>query len=228
MQIFERNKKETAREYAMRTLTHNITHLHLEPGCMVSEKEISSQLNLSRTPVREALIELAKIGIVEVLPQCGSRVSLVNYELVEEARFLRLVLEKAVVDLACELADRLDFSELNDNLRLQQFCAENDYSDKLLELDDGFHQELFHLCNKDRTYQFMRSMTTHFDRVRILALRLGPVKDLKTVDDHIAIAVAIQQGDAQKAVELMNTHLSRYKFDAVGLQKMFPEYFPVR
>jgi DNA-binding GntR family transcriptional regulator len=69
MIITERLPKESARDYALRILKHNIIHLELAPGIVVSENELSSQLELSRTPVREALIELSKSGIVEILPQ---------------------------------------------------------------------------------------------------------------------------------------------------------------
>ena len=87
MHISERNPKETARDYALRTLRDNIVRLELEPGSMVSENVLASEMGLSRTPVREALIELSKVKIVEILSQRGCLISLVDYALVEESRF---------------------------------------------------------------------------------------------------------------------------------------------
>ena len=60
MNISERYARETARDYALRMLKRNIASMELEPGAMLSENEISAAMGLSRTPVREALIELAK------------------------------------------------------------------------------------------------------------------------------------------------------------------------
>ena len=64
-------------------------------------------------------------------------------ELVEEARFLRLVLEKAAVELVCGQADEEDLQWLDENIRLQEFYLEGGSSRKLLELDNEMHRKLF-------------------------------------------------------------------------------------
>lgn len=225
MTVLERQPKETAREYARRVLIYNIVNLELEPGCMMSEQELSEEIHLSRTPVREALLELSKDQIVEILPQRGSRVALINYDLVAEARFLRLVLENAIVKLACEQADALDFSRIEENLAHQKFCLENGLDHRIMQLDNEFHYEYFRLCNKLSTYRLMHSLTTHFDRVRTLAVHGGAVRDNQTIEDHFAIAKAISEKDSEKAQQLMTVHLSRYQIDAIKLQHQFPQYF---
>ena len=102
MELLDRQPSENARSYALRVLLHNIITLELAPGSAVSENELSQILKLSRTPVREALIELSKMGLVEIQPQRGSYIAKIDYELVEESRFMRLVLENAVLALVCE------------------------------------------------------------------------------------------------------------------------------
>ena len=96
MKVLDRLSAENARTYALRVLQYNIINLELVPGSTVSENELSAILNLSRTPVREALIELSKVGLVEIQPQRGSYIAKIDYELIEESRFMRLVLENAV------------------------------------------------------------------------------------------------------------------------------------
>ena len=78
MKLEERHCAETAREYALRLLTENIISMELKPGAMVSENELAAQLGLSRTPVREALMDMAQYGLVDILPQRGSRISLID------------------------------------------------------------------------------------------------------------------------------------------------------
>lgn len=68
MNISDRQPKESARDYAFRVIKENIISLELIPGSMVSENELSNALGLSRTPVREALIELSKSQVVEIYP----------------------------------------------------------------------------------------------------------------------------------------------------------------
>src|SRR5699024_109625 len=120
MQILERLPRETGRDYALRTIRDNIITLKLEPGSQISENELAAEMDLSRTPVREALIELSKVKIIEIYPQRKSMVSLIDYELVEESRFMRNLLECAVAELDCEMATPQDIRRLEDNLQLQK------------------------------------------------------------------------------------------------------------
>jgi DNA-binding GntR family transcriptional regulator len=208
----------------MRILKSNIISLELAPGSVISENEMASLLGLSRTPVREALIELGKVNIVEIMPQRGSRVLLIDYNLVEESRFLRLVLESAIIRQVCELKEPQDFSELQENLKLQEFYLENPSPSKLLELDNQFHKELFRLANKMRCYQWMiDGMEIHFDRVR--SMSLSAVKDIKIVEDHRAILQASCQRDANQAVAIVTKHFSRYKIDEQVIRAKYPDYF---
>ena len=87
MKNTEKLGKETNREYALRVIRENIVKLELAPGSMISEQDIANQLNLSRTPVHEAMQEFSSTKIIEILPQRGSHVSLIDMALVEEAVF---------------------------------------------------------------------------------------------------------------------------------------------
>ena len=73
MHISERLPRESSRDYALRIIKDNIISLRLEPGSQISENELATEMGLSRTPVREALIELAKVKIIETYPQRKSR-----------------------------------------------------------------------------------------------------------------------------------------------------------
>ena len=74
MKLLDRQPAENARNYALRVLLDNIISIELPPGSPISENELSSLFHISRTPVREALIELSKLQLVEILPQRGSYV----------------------------------------------------------------------------------------------------------------------------------------------------------
>ena len=223
MHQLERLPQETDRSYALRTIKENIIDLSLAPGSQISEKDISVQMGLSRTPVREALLELSRVKIVEIVPQKKSTVALVDYALVEEARFMRNVLECAVVELDCELAGPEGLRRLEDNVKLQHFYLENHNSQTLMELDDQFHAILFSIAQKAQVYEMTRHMLVHFDRVRRMAL--DSIKDIKIVEDHGQILEAIRNRDAEQAKQLMQMHLSRYKYDAKEILKDHPEYF---
>jgi DNA-binding GntR family transcriptional regulator len=224
MRIEERRYAETARDYALRILKNNIITMELEPGVMVSENELAAQMGLSRTPVREALMDLAKARVVDVLPQRGSRIALIDYSLVEEARFAREVLEVAVLDPVCEHITPADIAQLRQNVRMQALTQEPGIGDSLnlMELDDAFHQMLFRIAQKENTYNMLCGMTIHFDRVRNLALNV--VKDIKIIEDHQQICEAIAMRDAAKAKETMAMHLGRVRVDEGAVRSVYPQY----
>lgn len=224
MRLLERYPRENGREYALRVIKNNIIRLELAPGSRVSEKNLADEMGLSRTPVREALIELARGGIVEIYPQRGSMVALIDYSLVEEARFMRSIMENAVVRLVCEMAKPEDILKLGENLKLQEFYLDSTDAGRLMELDDDFHKLLFDIAQKSQSYLLMQNLTLHFDRVRNMAL--SAVKELKIVQDHQAIVEAIRQHDAERAGELMEIHLSRYKIDEEAIRRKYDaKYF---
>ena len=223
MRISERLSYETSRDYALRILKDNIIHLELAPGSMVSENELAAELGLSRTPVREALNELAKSRIVNIYPQRGSVISLIDYSMVEEACFLRNTMEYAVVELVCDMASPEDIRRLDDNLKLQDFYLAQNDADSLLQLDDQFHRTLFEIAHKKNIHSIVHSMTIHFDRVR--SMSLSSVKNLKIVGDHRDILNAVAAKDKATARSVMQTHLTRYKIDKEAISQAYPQYF---
>lgn len=218
-----RRPGETAREFALRAIKENIISLDLEPGCALTDMELSKQLGVSRTPVREALMELSKNKIIEVYPQRGSRIALIDLELVNEARFLRLVLERSIVELACEMAAEEDIMHLEENLQLQEFYAAKGVSLELLRLDDLFHKMLFQICRKELIYNISNGLSIHADRVRHMAL--FAVKDLKVVSDHKRLTEAIAARDKQLADRILVEHLTRYIGEEKEIREVYPHYF---
>lgn len=223
MEVSGRLERETARDYALRTIKQNIIELVLAPGSMVSENELAAEMGISRTPVREVLIELSKSQIVEIFPQKGSYVSKIDDNLVEEARFMREVLEIGIAELACETADKTGLDELEENVRLQEFYLEKDNYPKLFELDNRYHEKLFEICHKQRTYLLMQSMMIHFDRVR--RLKLSHEKAKANVRDHREILGFVRSGEKEMVRKQMKVHLRRYESNREELLKQYPEYF---
>lgn len=223
MVLTERYPHESGRDYAKRVIRDKIISLELEPGAVISDRELASWMNLSRTPVREALLDLAKVKIVEIYPQRGSVVAPIDYNLVEEAQFVRSVLEVAVVQLACERATQEQLEQLKENVALQKFYYQHGSSERLLEMDDEFHRLLFQIAGRMQAYEMMQSITVHFDRVRSLAVTA--VKEHLWMSDHRNICEAVAAHDQEAARQLMEKHLNRYKVDETALREQYPQYF---
>ncbi len=224
MKIEARQAGETAKEYAYRVLKENITTLELEPGSTLNDMEISQMIGISRTPVREAIIKLKEESdIIEIFPQRGMRIALIDTDIVQEVRFLRMTLEKAMVELACDMAREEDFVWLEENLTLQEFYLKNNMIQKLLELDNALHRKMFSICRKDLIYRMSQGLSIHYDRVR--NMEATTIHGHKTVEDHRNLVKAIRDKDKELAKRIMEEHLDRWLMNEQTLRKQYPQYF---
>lgn len=222
MKLTERGSRETGRDYALRMIKDNIIRLELSPGSLISENELAAEMGLSRTPVREALIELSKVKIIEVHPQKRSVVAPIDCDLVEEARFMRHILECEIVKLVCDMATPEDIEALRENVCLQKFYLENNY-ESLMNLDNDFHAKLYSIAKKTQIYDMMRNLSIHFDRVKHIAL--VSVTNAKIVADHEALLALIEARDKEGASVLIKKHLERYAIDTEVVRQSYPQYF---
>ena len=223
MKVLEKIPSENARSYAVRVLLFNIINLELPPGSSISENELSAELALSRTPIREALIELSKMNLVEILPQRGSYISKIDYNSVEESRFIRLVVENAVVQLACNGISEAYIQALENNIQLQIQNFEQCNSSNFLYLDNEFHKLIFQSVDKNWSYKIIKDQMVHFDRLRVLSSKFG--KNRYTIRDHEDILYAIKRKDPELAEILMTRHLTRHRAEKSELLEAYPDYF---
>ena len=142
-------------------LHHLIVHCVLPPGSPIREKDLSEQMEVSRTPIREALLQLEKEGLVEIYPQAGTRISKISMEEVHESHFIREAMESATVRFAAQQGD----SELNKKLksRLQQFkdSLETAEKDLLFELDELFHKTIAEFRFQNRLWKITNIAKSH-------------------------------------------------------------------
>ena len=223
MKNTEKIGKETNREYALRVIRENIVNLELAPGSMISEQDIANQLNLSRTPVHEAMQELSSTKIIEILPQRGSHVSLIDMDLVEEAVFARSTIERSITEMACTRATEKDIQELEENVTLQQFYLEKNNLDKIMELDNAFHKMMYKITNKMQCHYMIRLMSIHYDRIR--ELHLHSFNPERIINEHKEILEAIRNKDGKAATDAVDRHLSRHHMQADEIKKKYPQYF---
>ena len=223
MKVTEKKAKENNRDYALRILKENIINLELKPGSMISEQDIANELNLSRTPVHEALQELATTKIIQILPQRGSYVSLIDLSLVDEAIFMRSTIEIAVAELACEKASDQDLLSMEENLNLQKFFLEKQNIEKLFDLDDSFHKNLYKITNKLQCYQMIKPMNIHLDRIR--ELHLQSTNPSSVVEEHKHIFSALKNKDKGGVKSLLYNHLTKLYSQENEIKKKFSNYF---
>ncbi|MGL5023628.1 MAG: GntR family transcriptional regulator [Cetobacterium sp.] len=208
MEILKRKKDETAKEHAYRTLKEKIMNLELEPGQSISESEIAEWFSLSRTPVREILMKLKDEHLIEVIPQKGTYVSLINLDLVREGTFVRSVLESEVLKLACNGIEDDFKKKLDMNIFQYEYIVdeENSKAEKH-HLDKRFHEIIFDSVGMSNIWESIQKLSTHYNRVRVLSEIQST--DRHILEEHKRIIEIITNKEYDKVEEIIETHIKK-------------------
>jgi GntR family transcriptional regulator, rspAB operon transcriptional repressor len=222
LQVPARSQQSAAQVYEQ--LRDMIVSLKLTPGTVLSRAELQRQFELSSTPVRDALMRLAEAGLVEVFPQSGTIVSLIDVALARQAQFLRRAIEQEAVRILAESPDPTLIKQLRTVIREQANLAKSKNLEHFNDRDLAFHKLLYEAAGVPDLWSLVRHRSGHIDRIRRLHLPIGG-KANQIVRDHTAIVDSIEQGEPELAQEELRGHLSRSLAFTAELRARFPGYF---
>lgn len=218
------NEKRNVGEYVYQTIRQQIIDWALKPGQQISEKLISDELQVSRTPVREAFIKLTGESLIEAKPYVGTFVTYIDIDQVCEARFIRESLERSVIALACEMDMTQAIASAKENLKKQkQFLDKGDMV-SFIECDDEFHKSLFLACGKTMSWDVVCAVNSQYNRLRLLCLR-AENDNTRLVKEHEDIIKGIEMHDKKAAVAVLTVHLQRILEELNHIKTMYPDYF---
>ncbi|MDR1586363.1 MAG: GntR family transcriptional regulator [Treponema sp.] len=206
------------------SLRKNIINLNLAPGTGISEKEVAVRYKVSRTPVREAFIYLANEGLVQVIPQKETVVSLIDFARVEQELFIRQSLEMAVLEPFIGKLTAEYLETMEQLIELQKAAANEEDVIKFVDRDDDFHRVLFEAADQLLSWDMLQSISGHYHRVRLLTIRLKGIA-LGVVEQHKKILAALGKKDAAGAGELLGGHINKLNTEEKLLREEFPRYF---
>jgi DNA-binding GntR family transcriptional regulator len=196
----------------------------LPPGTALSEKDGSGMFGVSRQPVREAFIKLVEAGLLQVLPQRGTRVRKISRRQVEQGRFIREAVEAAVVRLAAESIDAAGLQRLDRNLEAQHAAARRHDHAGFLALDEGFHRLIIEAIDCLPAWSTIENMKAQMDRVRYLSLPdVSPLEML--IAQHEEIVAGLRARDADAAEAAMRRHLREILSSLGPIAERRPELF---
>ncbi|MCL2592191.1 MAG: GntR family transcriptional regulator [Defluviitaleaceae bacterium] len=222
----EKHPLENNQQYAYRALFQAIMHLDIKPGQQLSDTEVAQVLNISRTPVREAVLRLVEIKLVDVAPQRSSSVSRINLNYVDEGVFFRNAVESHVFKEAIPRATDADLAALRENLSLQRLRIDENRINEYIDVDDDFHRIIFQIAEKSRSWDAVVSVTTHLNRLRRLLNLASENAIEKAYTEHLEMYNIIATKSKEKIGDLVGQHISwGNKFVLPKLQKDYPDYF---
>jgi DNA-binding GntR family transcriptional regulator len=207
-----------------RELRRAIIDLELRPGTRLSEQDLARRLGVSRQPVREALIALSKMRLVEILPQRGTSVVKISVDKMMEARFVREAIEVAVVRRACEAFEREARTRIDHLLDIQHAAATQGDHHSFRRYDEMFHMTLATGAGCSMAWHTVEDIKAHMDRVCVLTLP-GADAMLPLVEQHRAIIAAVDTQDPGRAEQAMRDHLSTILRALPRVEAEHPELF---
>ncbi|MEX0663284.1 MAG: GntR family transcriptional regulator [Acidimicrobiia bacterium] len=183
----------------------------LVAGTRVSQDALAAEFNVSRTPVREAILRLQEEGFLEIIPYKGTVVRSISHGFVEEVYALRIQLEG--------LAARIGAPHLSDEQirRMEAIERETDELSEIVnnpvfvELNRDFHYSLYEASQWSELVRFIDPMFSHGQRLTLHYQTRVPNDRFSraTRDEHGAILDACRRRDGMGAERAMRAHLIR-------------------
>lgn len=208
---------------AYEALRDSILSGHLAPGHIVNEMALAKELGISRTPVREALLELSCEGLVEILPRKGIRIKYFTERDVHEVCEIRELIELAVVNGLARKGTGRSPKRLESALEQQREALKNGDMMEFLEADRRFHLSLGGLTDNRRLRKILENLG---DLIHVMGkeglTRQGRVAEV--LEEHQNVVDCLKQGKIREATEAMRLHLQKSRNAILqGLKRDFRE-----
>jgi DNA-binding GntR family transcriptional regulator len=201
-------------------IKQDIFDFRLLPGDRFTENEVAWRLNVSRTPVREALFRLEREGYLQVHFRSGWSVRELDFKQFDDLYDLRIALETAAVRQLCDQAERPNLEELK-SVWVVPPDARLDDGDRVCALDATFHCTLVVATGNREMARCHQEVTERIHLLRRLDFtEAGRIA--ATYQEHAQILRAVLRQNADRAVGLLRVHIETSKIEVrkISLHKL--------
>lgn len=180
----------------------------IAPNERLIEAKIAKDIGTSRTPVREALHNMQKEGLVESMPRIGYKVKPISEAEVIQICRIRAVLETLSATWAIENAQKTLIAELKKNIAASEDTLARGDAIKFVELDAQFHEAIARLSGSSHILEITQLMRSHMLRYRIKSFHYMDLA-VRALQGHKMILKAVKKADAEEVGRAMHYHLDR-------------------
>jgi DNA-binding GntR family transcriptional regulator len=180
----------------------------IKGGQRIPEESIAEMLDVSRTPIREALHRLEEYGLVKLKPRCHAHVVSVAPEDIPQVAVVREQLESLAASLAAQRATDDTIEMLT---RLHEDCEaavkSNDLA-SILDAESAFHLALARLSGNKWLYDILCRLDATIQLVRLSGVTTREHMQ-RAINDHVTLLSAMRERDAGKAAQILSVHAKR-------------------
>lgn len=221
-----RDKRGGTVQYIHDVIRDAIVRLEIPPGALIDKSALCERLGVSRFPVSEALGRLAEDGFVEILPQRGTRVTLINLADCREAMFIRRALESDAVRNIALQGDKALLNAIRDNVAAQRAAMKIDDRITFHALDLALHDLLLDALGFERVKTAVYAARAKLDRMRLFLCT--PQRQASTIAEHERILEALRAHDPAAAGLAMEEHLDMVMTELATFSETRPDVFEAK
>jgi DNA-binding GntR family transcriptional regulator len=192
--------------HAYRRIKTAILSLELKPGEALIEGELAERLGISKTPVRDALTELRREGLVTKIPYSGTFVSKITPQDICDIMQIRARLEALAARLATPLLTEAELQELTDLITSELDAIAAGNTEFASKCNGEFHDVIIHKVQNQRLVSILENIGDQMKRIRALSSQLqGRLR--KSAQEHELVLAALRDRDPDKAEEMLHMHM---------------------
>lgn len=207
------SRKNQVYEYLLEAIISN----KIPPGTPIVETDISAELNMSRTPIREALKELEAEGLVCRYPSIGTVVTQITPHDVEEIFALRILLETFALQLSW---DKITREELDEVEKIFSELDLNSSRDAYHEGDKQLHSLIVNRAGNRRLKKYLDLLNSQIERFRRIAA-FSSSRPEKSKKEHLEIVQLLKRKDLKACDESLRKHLINVKNSTLEVAKLY-------
>ncbi len=218
MKDIQMYKKNTMRKDIRKYIQNLVTKGIYKPGDRIVETKLAKELGVSQTPVREALLELVMMGMLEERPYSGTFVKKLTAEEIEDIYNTRAMIEQCAVKKATGHITEVQLAELSKEIGIMRQAATQQDSELFVDADVRFHEMVMNMaCSPSlkRIWRFLRMADWTYTTTRLTTHSLFELCDM-----HELIYTHLKSQDAERAGEAMHKHITSFAAEVVdSIQK---------
>jgi len=199
-------------------------------GDHILEAKVAKELDVSRAPVREAIKELEKEGLIETIPRKGSFVASFNKEDIKEVFEIRVLLESRMMEIIIEndLLKEEDFCHLENLVEemlliVKEEIPEDEKAVELNEKDIAFHKYLWGKTNRKFTQRILKIIHNQLKLAMIIDARKEDSLEA-SAREHYLIIENLRNKDLEKVQKSLIDHIVSYNESLMSRKEIYPNF----